>query len=272
MNVPAVSVILPAHNCDQYIGKAIESVLHQTFTDFELIIINDGSSDRTGEIIRSFSDPRILYHFNNSKMGLVFNLNKGIDLARGRYIARMDGDDIAGPERFEKQITYLDNKRNVDLLATVVSLIDENAIPCGTWKSDERNISEKEIREYLPKDNCIAHPTVMGKSDIFKKYKYDPKQSQSEDYDLWLRMISGGVVIHKLAEPLLQHRILSGSFTRSNKKNVFWKIGETQLRFAWQQFKKGKLSFFILKTFMFGCLNMAKGSLKQLKTILKKKA
>ena len=271
MNVPAVSVILPAHNCDKYIAKAIESVLHQTFTDFEFIIINDGSTDRTGEIIRSFSDSRILYQFNNTKMGLVFNLNKGIDLARGKYIARMDGDDIAARVRFEKQLNYLDKNKNVDLLATVVSLIDENDAPLGTWKSDERNSSEKDIRKYLPKDNCIAHPTVMGKIEAFKKYRYNPKQSQSEDYDLWLRMISGGMVIHKLAEPLLQHRILSTSFTRSNKKNVFWKTGETQLRFAWQQFQKGKLSLFILKTFIYGCLNMVKGLLKQLKTIVKKK-
>ena len=271
MNVPVVSVILPAHNCDKYIAKAIESVLHQTFTDFELIIINDGSTDRTEQVIRSYSDPRILYQFNSSKKGLVFTLNKGIDLAKGRYIARMDGDDIAARERFEKQLNYLGEKENVDLLATVVSLIDENDAPLGTWKSDERNISEKDIRKYLPKDNCIAHPSVMGKIEVFKKYRYNPKQSQSEDYDLWLRMVSGGVVIHKLPEPLLQHRILSSSFTRSNKKNVFWKIGETQLRFAWQQFQKGKLSLFVLKAFIYGCINMVKGLLKQLKTMVKKK-
>jgi glycosyltransferase involved in cell wall biosynthesis len=271
MNVPAVSVILPAYNCEKYIAKAIESVLHQTFTDFELIIINDGSTDRTGEIIKSFSDPRILYQFNNTKKGLVFTLNKGIDIARGRYIARMDGDDIALRERFEKQFNYLNKKDGVDLLATVVALINENGDPCGTWKSDEMNISEDDIRKCLPKDNCIAHPTVMGKIEVFKKYKYNHTQSQSEDYDLWLRMICDGAIIHKLSEPLLQHRILSSSFTRSNKKNVFWKIGETQLRFAWQQFQKGKLSLFAWRTFMYGCLNMVKGFFKQLKTIVKQK-
>ena len=271
MNVPVVSVILPAHNCDKYIAKAIESVLHQTFTDFEFIIINDGSTDRTEEMIRSYADPRILYQYNTSKKGLVFTLNRGIELARGRYIARMDGDDIAVRERFEKQLKYLELNDRADLLATVVSLIDEHDAPCGTWESDERNISEEDIRTYLPKDNCIAHPTVMGKIEVFKKYKYNPKQSQSEDYDLWLRMSSDGVVIHKLPEPLLQHRILSSSFTRSNKKNVFWKIGETQLRFAWQQFQKGKLSLFVLNAFVYGCLNMVKGLLKQLKTIVKKK-
>ena len=102
MNVPAVSVILPAYNCEKYIAKAIDSVLHQTFTDFELIIINDGSTDQTEKIVKSFSDPRILYQLNNTNKGLVFTLNKGIDIAKGRYIARMDGDDIAHRERFEK--------------------------------------------------------------------------------------------------------------------------------------------------------------------------
>lgn len=271
MNIPAVSVVLPAYNCEKYIAKSIESVLHQTFTDFEFIIINDGSTDRTEEIIKSFSDPRILYQVNNTNKGLVFTLNKGIDIANGRYIARMDGDDIALPDRFEKQLNYLDKKNNVDLLATVVSLIDENDNQCGTWRSDERNTSEKDIRKQLPKDNCIAHPTVMGKTETFKKYKYDHTQSQSEDYDLWLRMMSGGVIIHKLPEPLLLHRILASSFTRSNKKNVFWKIGETQLRFAWQQFRKGRLSLFTWKTFMFGCLNSLKGFFKHLKTIVKQK-
>ena len=271
MNVPAISVILPAYNCEKYLVQAIESVLQQTFTDFEFIIINDGSTDGTDKIIRSFSDPRIVYQANNANKGLVFTLNKGIDIAKGRYIARMDGDDIAYSERFEKQLNYLNKKSNVDLLATVVSLIDENNQPCGTWHSDQMNISEQDIRNQLPKDNCIAHPTIMGKTQYFKTYKYNHTQSQSEDYDLWLRMISDGVVIHKLPEPLLQHRILSSSFTRSNKKNVFWKIGETQLRFSWQQFGKGKLSLFIWKTFIYGCINMVKGFFKQLKTIFKQK-
>lgn len=271
MNVPAVSVVLPAYNCEKYIAKAIESVLHQTFTDFEFIIINDGSTDRTEEIIKSFSDPRILYQVNNTNKGLVYTLNKGIDIAKGRYIARMDGDDICLRERFKKQFDYLQLNKDVEILATVVTLIDENDDLFGSWRSDERNLSEKDIRKQLPKDNCIAHPTVIGKTEAFKKYKYNHSQSQSEDYDLWLRMVSDRVIIHKLPEPLLLHRILASSFTRSNKKNVFWKIGETQLRFTWQQFQKGKLSLFACKTFIYGCLDMVKGLFKQLKTTAKQK-
>ena len=271
MNSPAISVVLPAFNCEKYIGEAIQSVLQQTFTDFEFIIINDGSTDKTEEIIRSFPDKRIIYEKNDRNNGLVYTLNKGVDMAKAKYIARMDGDDVCLPARFKKQMDYLQQNSSVDVLASIVTLIDENGQATGTWLADTKNISEKEIREQLPKNNCIAHPSVMGKAAIFKQFRYDLAQSQSEDYDLWLRMMDDGVIIHKLAEPLLRHRILSSSFTRTYKKNVFWKIGETQLRFAWQKFRKGDLSFFAGKAFSYGCINMLKGFFKQAKTVVQKK-
>ena len=271
MNSPAISVVLPAFNCEKYIGEAIQSVLQQTFPDFEFIIINDGSTDKTEEIILSFSDNRIVYEKNDNNTGLVYSLNKGVDMAKGKYIARMDGDDVCLPGRFKKQMDHLEQNNRVDILATVVTLIDETGQVTGMWVADAKNTTEKDIREQLPKDNCIAHPSVMGKANIFKKYKYDQAQSQSEDYDMWLRMVNDGVIIHKLAEPLLQHRILSSSFTRTNKTNVFWKIGETQLRFAWQKFRKGDLSFFAGKAFSYGCINMLKGIFKQAKTVVQKK-
>jgi glycosyltransferase involved in cell wall biosynthesis len=269
MNVPAVSVVLPAYNCEKYIVKAIESVLHQTFTDFEFIIINDGSTDRTEEMIRSFSDPRISYHVNNINKGLVFTLNKGIDLANGRYIARMDGDDIALPERFKKQFDHLQLNKEIDILATVVTLIDENEIVSGTWQSDITNVTAKDIRKELPIDNCIAHPTVMGKTEIFRKFKFNQTQSIGEDYDLWLRMLADNIVIHKLPEPLLQHRILSGSFTRTRQQNVFWKKAKIKIRFSWQQFRKPKLNAFIIKTFLYGCMDLLKGIGKNIKNLFR---
>jgi len=269
MNVPAVSVILPAYNCEKYIAKAIESVLQQTFTDFELIIINDGSTDRTEEIIKSFSDPRILYQVNNTNKGLVFTLNKGIDTAKGKYIARMDGDDISLSDRFEKQFNYLRLNKEVDILATVVTLIDENEIVSGTWHSDINNVSAKEIRKELPKDNCIAHPSIMGNASVFRKYKFNQTQSIGEDYDLWLRMAADNIIIHKLSEPLLQHRILTGSFTRTRHQNVFWKIAKIKIRFSWQQVKKRKLNVFTIKTFLYGCVDLLKGIGKNSKNLFR---
>jgi len=269
MNIPAVSIILPAYNCEKYIAKAIESVLQQTFTDFELIIINDGSTDRTEEIIKSFSDPRILYQVNNTNKGLVFTLNKGIDTAKGKYIARMDGDDISLSDRFEKQFNYLRLNKEVDILATVVTLIDENEIVSGTWHSDINNVSAKEIRKELPKDNCIAHPSIMGNASVFRKYKFNQTQSIGEDYDLWLRMVADNIIIHKLSEPLLQHRILTGSFTRTRHQNVFWKIAKIKIRFSWQQVKKRKLNVFTIKTFLYGCVDLLKGIGKNSKNLFR---
>ena len=269
MNVPAVSVVLPAYNCEKYIAKAIESVLHQTFTDFEFIIINDGSTDHTEEIIKSFSDPRILYQTNNTNKGLVFTLNKGIDVAKGRYIARMDGDDICLRDRFKKQFDHLQLNKDVEILATVVTLIDENETVSGTWHSDINNVSAKDIRKELPKDNCIAHPSIMGNTSVFKKYKFNQTQSTGEDYDLWLRMTADNIIIHKLSEPLLQHRILQGSFTRTRQQNVFWKKAKIKIRFSWQQFKKLKLNAFIIKTFLYGCMDLLKGFGKNIKNLFR---
>jgi glycosyltransferase involved in cell wall biosynthesis len=259
MNVPLVSVILPAYNSEKFIGKAIQSVLQQTFTDFELIIINDGSTDKTEFEILAFADPKIVYLKNQTNKGLVFTLNKGIDLANGKYIARMDGDDISLPQRFKKQLSYLQENSSVDILATVVKLIDENDQDAGNWSSDAKNISSQDIRRELPKDNCIAHPSVMGTTSVFKKYKFNKSQVHGEDYDLWLRMAADNVIIHKLPEPLLKHRILSSSFTRTRQKNVFWKIAKLKLRFAWQQVTKGRFNSFIAKTFFFGCIDVVKG-------------
>ena len=106
MNVPAVSVILPAYNCEKFIGKAIQSVLQQTFTDFELIIVNDGSTDNTESIIYSFDDQRIVYLKNQHNQGLIYTLNKAITEANGKYIARMDADDICLPERIATLFPY----------------------------------------------------------------------------------------------------------------------------------------------------------------------
>src|SRR6478752_4840840 len=207
MNVPAVSVILPAYNCEKYIAKAIESVLHQTFTDLELIIVNDGSTDRTEEIIRSFSDPRILYQVNNTNKGLVFTLNKGIDIANGSYIARMDGDDICHPERLAKQKIFLDQNDEITIIASTIDFINEQEEKTSIWELDRQTITPEQIKKAMLKQNCIAHPTVMIRSEVLKKMKYKEYQKNIEDYDLWLRMLNRGYKIAKLNEPLLLYRI-----------------------------------------------------------------
>ncbi|HGF9542707.1 TPA: glycosyltransferase family 2 protein, partial [Acinetobacter baumannii] len=126
-----VSVVLPAYNAELYLKEAIDSVLSQTFTDFELIILNDGSIDRTEEIILSYNDSRIVYVKNEKNLGLIGTLNKGINLAKGKYIARMDADDICLPERFKKQVDFLEKNNEIDLIGTNAIKINNNGDRIG---------------------------------------------------------------------------------------------------------------------------------------------
>lgn len=121
--MPKISVVMPAYNAEKYIGEAIESILNQTFKDFEFIIINDGSVDHTKEIIREYNDPRIVLLENDKNRGIVLSLNKGLDAATGKYIARMDADDIALKNRFERQVEYLDEHKDIGVLGKVTDVV-----------------------------------------------------------------------------------------------------------------------------------------------------
>src|SRR6187551_2698878 len=166
MNEPAVSVILPAYNCEKYIAQAIKSVLQQTFTDLELIIINDGSTDKTESIILSFADPRIIYLKNETNRGLIFTLNRAIEIAQGTYIARMDADDISLPARVAKQKKFLDTHLETTMVSTTINLIDENGSDKGTWLLDRKKIYHNAIRNKMPFENCIAHPSIMIRAAV----------------------------------------------------------------------------------------------------------
>lgn len=186
MNNPAISVILPVYNGTATLYSAINSVLEQTFTDYEIIILDDGSNDNSLEVISIFNDPRISVIFDGANKGLAYRLNQGIDLARGRYIARMDQDDLCFPERFDRQFTFLESHPEVDLLGCrtivfrgicdIVGLMSFH----GTSHDD---ICAK------PWDSIhLAHPTWMGRKGWFLKYRYRiPEIYLAEDQELLLR-------------------------------------------------------------------------------------
>lgn len=265
-----VSVILPVYNGEAFLKEAIDSILHQTFKDFELIIINDGSTDSSEQIIKSYSDNRIVYIKNEKNEGLIFTLNKAIYAANGKYIARMDADDVALPVRFEKQVEYLDANPEFVMLATCVILIDANGNRLSDWKEDITHLTYREIKDYLPVNNCLAHPSIMGLAHVFKKYKYRFNQKYSEDYDLWLRVTADKLKIEKLGEQYLQHRILPTSATRFKKVNVYYRIAKVKMRFFKQQLSKGNINGFVLKVFVFGIGDFVKGTGKQIKAIFRK--
>lgn len=267
--MPEVSVILPVYNGEAYLREAIDSVLAQTFTDFELIIVDDGSTDGSADIIASYKDARIRYIRNEQNKGLIFSLNSAIDTAQGNFVARMDSDDIALAQRFEKQLSYL-KAHETTVLATRVKLIDACGEPLPDWPEERENISFKQIKKFLPKDNCIAHPSVMGRTEVFKKYQYRYNQKYSEDYDLWLRLVADGFRIEKLPEPLLLYRILPTSVTRFKKVNLFFRLAKVKFRFLWQQATQGKFSGFIFTVFLYAIVDVLKAAGKEIKALFTK--
>jgi glycosyltransferase involved in cell wall biosynthesis len=269
MNVPAVSVVLPAYNCEKYIAKAIESVLHQTFTDFELIIINDGSTDNTESIIHTFDDQRIVYLINSNNQGLVYTLNKAITHANGKYIARMDADDICLQERLAKQKAFLDQNEDITVVASTIEFINEQEEKTGIWELDKQTITPAQIRRAILKQNCIAHPTVMMRSEILKNLKYKEYQKNIEDYDLWLRLLNRGYKIAKLDEPLLLYRIHDTSITAIylKKTNPYFKHLQMKIKFL---FRSSHISGFAFSVFGTAILDLIKGIIKAIKSFFGK--
>ena len=272
MNAPSISVILPAFNCEKFIGDAIQSVLQQTFTDFELIIINDGSTDKTEFAILAFADPRIVYLKNPGNKGLIYSLNRAIELTQGKYIARMDADDICVPERLAKQKDYLDHHQEIAMVASFVSFIDEKGNDKGVWQLDRETISPVKIKNKMPFENCIAHPSVMIRSEILKGLAYKQYQENIEDYDLWLRMFNRGYGIGKINEPLLVYRVHSDSVTslQLKKKNPFFLHLAMKRRFLAKELFSGRINGFTLRVLGSMIIDLIMGTGKALKNIFTK--
>jgi glycosyltransferase involved in cell wall biosynthesis len=223
---PTLSVLLPVYNGGRYLRAAIESLLQQTYQDFEIIIVDDGSTDDTLTVIQSIIDPRIVLIRNEKNCGIVATLNKGLARCTGKYIARMDADDIALPNRFWEQVNYLETHPEVDVLDTVQTIIDENSRPLG--RTNSTVVLQTDIQKSLPKFNCLGHPSVMVKGDVLRKYAY--RNTSYEDYDLWLRLAAMGTIIIKLPMPLLMFREHSASITGTDSAMLrhFLKIIQTK--------------------------------------------
>ena len=208
---------MPACDAERYIAMAIGDVLASDFEDFELIVIDDGSTDGTARIAASFADPRVRIVLNDGNIGLTPSLNKGLELARGKFIARMDADDRMRPDRFTKQVAALDSDEGLALISSFVDQINADGEVTGTWATDRACASEPEIRAMLPRTNCIAHSTVMLRRDALTGLRY---AGPNEDWDLWLRLLARGRRMAKLPEALVQLRITPGSFMGEMRKRA----------------------------------------------------
>ena len=225
MWLPLVSVILPAYNCEKYIAASVTSILRQVYDKFELIVVNDGSTDNTLKILSSISDQRLRILSNDGNKGLICSLNRAIDASKGEFIARMDADDIAANDRIEKQVHWLLHHPDTAAVATCIRIIDENGNEKGDWPLDRQTNTATLIKKVMPRENCLAHPAMMVRASILKQYKYSERQQNIEDYDLWLRMLGDGLVIDKVPQPLLYYREHSSSVTSQHlrNKNPFFK-------------------------------------------------
>ena len=204
--MPKISVLMPAFNSEKYIKEAIESILSQTFHDFELIIINDGSTDSTEKIILSYKDTRINYLKNETNLGLISTLNKGINICQGEYIARMDADDISHTDRFNRQVHFLDENPDIGLCGTWIYLFRNKNIEI---KEEIKNTTNQdEIVEDMLLYNQIGHPTVMFRKSILEngRFNYNSSYKHAEDYKLWTDIIQV-TKIANLPEFLLYYRI-----------------------------------------------------------------
>lgn len=162
--MPKVSIVMPVYNSEKYVGEAIQSILDQTYKDFELIVIDDCCKDRSAEVIKQFKDERIVFIQNKENRGFLWGLNYGIEIAKGEYIARLDDDDTAYPDRIEKQVNYLDSHKDIILLGTQINLLIDGKI---TPKEFAPIYSSEEIKFSLLFGNyCIAHSSFMMRKKV----------------------------------------------------------------------------------------------------------
>lgn len=202
---------MPVYNGQRFLHGATESILCQTWSDFEFLIINDGSTDNSREIISSFSDSRIRLIDNPSNIGLTKSLNKGLELAEGEYIARQDADDISYPKRLERQVQFLNAHPDIVLLGTQARAIDEKGRPHKT-NFLRIPVGMLTIRWYLMFQNAFIHSSVMfRRSTVWKELGgYDESFERAQDYELWSRA-AWSFKVDNLADVLIDHRFEYGS-------------------------------------------------------------
>jgi glycosyltransferase involved in cell wall biosynthesis len=184
----SVSVVMAVYNGGAFLRDTITSILHQTLREFEFIIINDGSTDETSQVLSAVTDPRIIVINNRQNRGLAYSLNEGLARAQGKYIARIDAGDLAAPERLERQAAFLDTHPEVGILGTGHTFIDEG----GQQRGMRRNpIGDLDIRWTSLLKNPFFHPTVMLRREVLCRHhlRYDTAFQASQDYDLWTRML-----------------------------------------------------------------------------------
>lgn len=229
MNQPLVSVLLPCYNAEKHLHEAMMSILNQTYTNLEIIAINDCSSDQTGKILSEIADrdSRVKVYTNEENLKLIRTLNKGVDLCTGEYIARMDADDIALPQRIEKEVKFMEEHKDHDIVSSLfLAFHSDNP----TKKTLHHNpLKDEELRAYMLFKSGICHPAAMIRKRVFTELelRFELDYLHVEDYALWSKAIYK-TKIANIGEPLLLYRVHSHQVSSlnehlqiENKKKVF---------------------------------------------------
>lgn len=213
--LPKISVLLPVYNAEKYVKSAVDSILNQSFEDFELLILNDGSTDTSLSILESFNDKRIRIITNPMNLGLIATLNNGLKESKGQYIARMDADDIAFSSRFEKQVRFLDDHPDYVVVGSNTHVFGEVEKDTDLWEEDEM------IRVAIYFENPFAHPSTMFRNEIIQQHsiQYNPDHLHAEDWSFWYELLKHGKG-KNLKESLLKYRLEGQNITVKNHSGL----------------------------------------------------
>lgn len=223
---PKVSIIMGIYNCADTLAESLDSLLVQTYQNFEIIMCNDGSTDKTFEIAKQYKDKypnRIVLIENEKNMGLNYTLNHCLKYANGVYIARMDGDDISLPTRFEKEVEFLDLHSEYAIVSTPMIYFDEN----GDFRIGHGNGEPK--LSSVARGTPFCHAPCMVRKEAYEAvngYEVNPKKLRVEDWDLWIRMYANGYKGYNLQEPLYKMRDDRSAFSRRKFK---YRINEARM-------------------------------------------
>ncbi len=204
--MPELSVLLAVHDDERFVAEAVESVLAQTCRDFELIVVDDASTDGTASLLRGVGDARMRVVRNDQQNGLAASLNRALDLADGRYVARLDADDVAATTRFEEQLAVL-RSGEVAIVGSAICDLDENG---RRGRLHRMPLGARAVRWHALFSSPFFHPTVMFERARLGELRYDTSFQESEDYDLWTRLLATGAEGSNLASPLVLKRVHPG--------------------------------------------------------------
>jgi hypothetical protein len=210
--IPEISVLMCVYNNSLHVKEAIESILNQTFTNFEFVIVNDGSTDESEAIILSYNDPRIKYLRNPENLGLIASLNKGIEASNGKYIARMDADDISLPERLKEQYAYMESHPLVGVCGSDYYQFDHKTSIHYTALT-----RHQEILAYMLFNCSVVHPSLIIRKELLNQQavKFDSSYKHAEDYELWSRLIFQAQ-FSAVSKTLFKYRLHSGQVTQKH--------------------------------------------------------